>query len=248
MGFKTISTRHTGVVVRTFGSFFQLKCLSKKSATGFWIYSAIAVFLLFPTSAQPQVSNPDGLFESIEVCGGYARYLDGENSPPTAGCHRLAKFLIENKTPDVSAFLAALADFSGPDSSHAAFANTMQATVHQDAPQAYMWSDLAGVRLAVNFAPSGDVERLAFYMVLLSDIRRAAAKSLCTPEDECAAIERITRPSDVLGSEYRAFDDVPPDYIFLCLLKSDALLTPISDVLFSKRFNGCIENGFGEDK
>lgn len=219
--------------------------LGERFDTVRWKSAAIAMLTVlissisFPLSAE--VNNRTNIFESVDVCESYSNFLEMAAFDDTSNCHTIAKYLLANSDLGNQAFLRKLYDTTGENSSLGAIAQTMFATMRQDVLLAVSTSEMANRRILVSLTSSGDVERAVVYSHLLSEIQKSAIQNLCGSKDECDEIASVGSLESILGPQFSELDAKRADIVLMCLLRTDAYLTPIRFLLSSERFDTCLQ-------
>ena len=207
-----------------------------------WV-ALILVFGISGSHAWAEIENAKDIYEESRVCDTYLRFLDDMRSRPESrldDCHDLAAFLIQNDTPEIRSFLRELMKFVSEGSTFGAMASTSWTVIHGDPLQSYISSEVAGRRISVRMASSGDLERAVLYSHILSEIQRMAVQSLCVNDAECSKLGALNTTSEIIGEEFKFFDKSRADVLLICLLKVDAFLVPIRNVMRSPKYMGCV--------
>ncbi|WP_170566043.1 hypothetical protein [Ruegeria atlantica] len=207
-------------------------------------HSIIAGLLLslFPlNSAAADVVNERNLFSEKSPCRAYSEFLEGNPSEEENGCHPISNFLISEANSSHLEFLQkydeALADDTGLD-----FLVQAQTFIIRNEPvSAYFWLDISDRQHFSDMIVAGDVERAVFYAALISKAKADAVKSLCNANYmECERLAGYIEVDEVFSDLSPQHYSTKSDILLLCLLRSDAYVLPLKEVLKSARFNQCI--------
>lgn len=201
---------------------------------------AALCFALTTTFAFAEVTNPPDREKHFQPCPAYLAFLQEKPLGDSAACHKLEIFLLEHDELSPLKFLNRTIELANEKTTLGATARAQKATVWGDARAAYTWSEAAARNAAITLGRNGDVERAAFYSHLLSEIQRQAVQALCAPQSGCDELEQLVTSSELLGSNFAAWDDYRADFLLLCLLKTDAHQVPIRDLLLSPKFQTCL--------
>jgi hypothetical protein len=67
-----------------------------------------------------------------------------------------------------------------------------------------------------------------------------AVQSICINDAECSKLVALNTTSEIIGEEFKLFDESRADILLICLLKVDAFLVPIKNVMRSPKYMGCV--------
>jgi hypothetical protein len=207
-----------------------------------WV-ALILVFGISVSHAWAEIDNAKDIYEESRVCDTYLGFLGDMRSRPESrldDCHDLATFLIQNDTPEIRSFLRKLMEFVTEGSTFGAMASTSWAVIHGDPLQSYISSEVAGRRISIRMASSGDLERAVLYSHILSEVQRMAVQSICINDAECSKLIALNTTSEIIGEEFKLFDESRADILLICLLKVDAFLVPIKNVMRSPKYMVCV--------
>jgi len=207
------------------------------------IFASILFFALTPLASMAEVRNSQDFFKDRYSCQDYDNFLAGEEPVNPSHCHLISNFIMKNYSMGLYEFLQKFESTVNRNSGLNYLINGQIGVIRSNASRSYMWLDVADRQLFSDMMQSGDKERAVFYSGLMSAVKADAIKSFCDGENpDCEnisgnlSIEEIVSelPSDVVEAR--------PDVVLMCLLRTDAYITPLRSVLFSKRFQSCINN------
>lgn len=194
------------------------------------------------SSTVGQIFNRQDLFAPQRFCPPYEKFLHFEPYKNSQNCRLLENFLLRNAHLSDADFLAAYSEVVSPTSTTGTLVALAQAFMQNDLMNIFNLSGLAGGRAAGMLANSLDIERAALYGSLSFELGSQAAILFCSAEFECGGVVSPFNPSRDFGSEFIELEVSEPNRVLICLLRMDAYVIPIRDLLSSARFRACINS------
>lgn len=217
--------------------------VSPPKIPGILLSLIFALFLSSEVSGQDhssRVENPQDIFSKIETCQGYLSYIAEEPVTRYDDCHAISSFLIESAELDRKAFLTSLQSLASPETTLGSFAELLHLVVNGDIAGTYNVAGVSGGRAAIKLASSLDVQRAALYSHLTYEIQLRALVVLCGLE-RCQGLRHLSTIDEKFGDSFGYLDELSPDRILFCLLRTDGYTVPLSNVLSSARFHSCLK-------
>lgn len=193
--------------------------------------------------AQPILDRPfnrPNLFENLEVCDAYRSFLNENSGPSFADCHPLARLLIENDDLEYQDYIDQLISVASDRSGLGLNARLAKSLFSTDFVEVLNAANLASIRVSIGIASTTDADRSFVYLHLIREISNKAVIALCADPDECRRLRSGSILSDAYGEGVMRLNSIRPDVLFYCLLKTDAYLVPIEEVLTSQKYRSCL--------
>lgn len=216
--------------------------VSLPKVQGILLSLIFALFLSSEVSGQDhslRVENPQDIFSKIETCQGYLSYIAEEPVIEYDDCHPISRFLIESAELDRKAFLTSIQSLASPKTTLGSFAELLHLVVNGDIAGTYNVAGVSGGRAAIKLASSLDVQRAALYSHLTYEIQLRALVALCGLE-RCQGLRHLSTIDEKFGESFGYLDELSPDIVLFCLLRTEGYTVPLPKVLSSARFDSCL--------
>jgi len=203
---------------------------------------------LFATPAAAETRNPQNIFASVKPCSAYQQFLEGvdPSEKSTQNCAELEKFVISlPELGNVGGVAEAyLETFMGHkefgESPLAGLAMVLEALVLDEPRDVFQLAGQISFNTSYAFGRANALERAHLYSTILIELQRLSVLALVQGSGQFAGFEKGLSIADVLGERFSHLDEVRIDFVYLCLLRTDAINLPIRQVVSSPRFQSCI--------